>query len=717
MPAVPPVAIQGLRRKILFCSVTYTLAALLIVSTVSTWPLLRSMRRFEENNLLHAVQIRTLAVEEYLNSIKEITLQIGSRSQLRRALDHYAQGRWSLDRLREFSDLRMDEARRASSAVLGLIRLSADGHTVAQNGIYPTAGHNPEIFSLLTRHAAATYLVDPFVLQGELVLAVVNPIFSFEGAAIGQDIVFFSTAKLQRILWDKSGMGKTGESFLGKAPRNQAVLFFPGRKGEEETYNQDIQSPLLTTAFALSAAGKTGVSRVDSSQNGKQWVVAYAPVAGTAWGLVLTMDDREFMAPLRNQFASLAASVLLLLALGAFGMGAILRPMTGRVLVYTRELDNLNQELQQEVKERQTAENNLRRSENQWEQTFEAITDAVAIVDSKGQILKMNHAASSLVRELGSAYPGYDGHDLIFDSRHFQDDCSLEQLLREKEPRCCERSSPSNERFFQISLYPLIDHANEIWGGVYVTHEITERKKMERAKDEMISAVSHEMRTPLTAILGFVEFMLDNEVDREQQVDFLRTVLQETERLNELISNFLDLQRLQAEIGQYQFTEVEICPLFEQAVSQFRMTSQKHILQIECSEKLPPAKADARRILQVIKNLVSNAVKYSPEGGEIVCAARQEGEMLLISVRDQGMGIALAERERIFEQFYRIDDSEKRIPGGIGLGLALVREVVRAHGGRVWLESEVGVGSTFYFSLPIATYEQLDSEPAQEHQL
>jgi signal transduction histidine kinase len=262
-----------------------------------------------------------------------------------------------------------------------------------------------------------------------------------------------------------------------------------------------------------------------------------------------------------------------------------------------------------------------------------------------------------------------------------------------------------------VALYPLIDHANEVWGGVYVTHEITERKKMEWAKDEMISAVSHEMRTPLTAILGFVEFMLNNEVDREQQIDFLRTVLQETERLNELISNFLDLQRLQAEIGQYQFAVVEICPLLEQAVGQFQMTSQKHILQIECSEGLPLAKADARRILQVIKNLVSNAVKYSPEGGEIVCAARQEGGMLLISVRDQGMGIALAERERIFEQFYRIDDSEKRIPGGIGLGLALVREVVRAHGGRVWLESEVGAGSTFYFSLPIAADEQVDSEP------
>ncbi len=713
MPAFPRFAIQGLRKKILFCSVVYTLAALLIVAAVSTWPLLRSMRQFEESNLLHAVQIRTLAVEEYLNSIQEITLQIGSRSQLRRALEHYAQGRWSLDQLREFSDLRLDEARQASSTVRGLIRLSADGQTVAQNGLYPTIERNPEIFSRLTRPTSETYLVDPFVLRGELVLAVVNPIFSFEGAPIGQDIVFFSTAKLQRILWDKSGMGETGESFLGKAIKNQAVVFFPGRKGEEETYNQDVQSPVLTTAFALSASGKTGVNRIDPAQKGKGVVIAHAPIAGTAWGLVLNMDDREFMAPLRNQFASLAVSVLLLTALGAFGMGAILRPMTGRVLVYTRELDNLNQELKQEIRERQTAENNLRRSENQWEQTFEAITDAVAIVDSRGQILKMNRAASSLVRELGSAYPGHDGHDLLFDSRHFRDDCSLEQLLREKEPRCCERTTPSNKRFFHISLYPLIDHANEIWGGVYVTHEITERKKMERAKDEMISAVSHEMRTPLTAILGFVEFMLENEVDREQQVDFLRTVLQETERLNELISNFLDLQRLQAEIGQYQFATVEICPLLEQAVSQFRMTSQKHTLRIECPEELPLAEADPRRIMQVIKNLVSNAVKYSPGGGEIVCAARHEGEMLLISVRDQGMGIALAERERIFEQFYRIDDSERRIPGGIGLGLALVREVVLAHGGRVWLESEVGVGSTFYFSLPIAAGKQVDSEPTQ----
>ncbi len=713
MPAFPRFSIQGLRNKILYCSVLYTLAALLIVSAVSTWPLLRGMRRFEENNLLHAVQIRTLAVEEYLNSIQEITLQIGSRSQLRRALNHYAQGRWTLDELREFSDLRMDEARQASNTVRGLIRLSVDGNIVAQNGLYPTIDRDPEIFSQLTRPMAETHLVDPFVLQGELVLAVVNPILSFEGVQIGQDIVIFSTAKLQRILWDKSGMGKTGESFLGKTIQNHAVLFFPGRKGEEEAYNLSNQSPLLKKAFGLSAAGRTGVKRVEPSENGEGVVIAHTPVAGTAWGLVLTMDEREFMAPLRNQFVSLAGSVLLLTALGAFGMGATLRPMTGRVLVYARELDDLNRDLQQEVKERQTAENNLRRSENQWEQTFEAIADAVAIVDSKGQILKMNRAASTLVRELGSAYPGHDGRDLLFDSRQFRDDCSLEQLLREKEPRCCERTTPSSERFFHVSLYPLIDHANEIWGGVYVTHEITERKKMERAKDEMISAVSHEMRTPLTAILGFVEFMLDNEVEREQQIDFLRTVLQETERLNELISNFLDLQRLQAEIDQYRFAPLKICPLLEQAVNQFRVTSPKHTLRAECPPELPAANADARRIMQVIKNLLSNAVKYSPQGGEIVCAARREGKMLLMSVRDQGMGIALAERERIFEQFYRIDDSEKRIPGGIGLGLALVREVVRAHGGRVWLESEVGVGSTFYFSLPIAVDEQGESAPEQ----
>ncbi|WP_305044303.1 ATP-binding protein [Geoalkalibacter sp.] len=696
MAQSPHYAIKGLRKKIILSAIVYTLAALLIISILSIYPFYHWIRHFEENGLTHAAKIRALAIEEYLSRMVEITRQINARSAIRRALQDYRDGRLSFEELQGLTPAVLTDALEISREVVGITRLDAQLRVVAQVGQpIPRQGLPSSPMDIAYR------IFDPLLIDGSLYLAVCGPILhkNQPTTVIGYDLVLFSTNQLQRIIWDETGLGASGESFLARGEGDETVLFFPSRKGSEEVYNLRLARSSLQPAVDQAGRGELGILRLEEASRGK--VVAFAPISGTPWALLVAMDQAELMAPLQKQVFSVAALVLFFTTLGTLGLLALLRPLTGRVLVHTEELDELNRSLREEINERQRAEEDLRRSEHEWEMTFEAITDAVAIMDREKRIHKLNRAATDLARELFPALPTDEGCRRLFGLDKPPEDCPFCRMAAEKQAQCAELHEASGNRWFHVASYPLFDEGGELWGGVLIAQDFTEQKRMEQIKDEMISSVSHEMRTPLTAMLGFVEFMLENPVEREQQIDYLKTVHHETERLNELISNFLDLQRLQAQLETYHFAAVDPCVLLGQAAHLFQVASKKHRVLLRCPEKLPTIRGDENRLMQVLKNLVSNAIKYSPEGGDVVLGAKAEGDEVLLFVQDQGLGIPSHARDRIFERFYRVDDSEKRLPGGIGLGLALVREVIRAHGGRVWVESTIGVGSTFYVSLPV----------------
>ena len=691
--------LSRLRRKIVAYSALYTLSALLLISLLSILPLIRSLKQTEEENLLNIVRSRSVAVEEFLSRITDISRQISAREYILRSLDAYYEGELTREELEKRIQRSLGGIPGFLEDIAGVTLLDGDGARVGGVGIAV-----PEHFAASASPSRnGIHVSPPLVIDESLYILVTVPI-ERQGKFLGTDLVLFHTHKLQRIVWNPSYLHANADSLLGRALHDRGEIFFPGRMGQREAYNVTAPSP-YRQALEKAAQGETGLIRHGGRPGEEPDIVAFAPVPGTTWGLLVTVDQAQLYAQGNRLLFSVGGSVLVLALLGGGGIFLLLRPLTAQILSHSARLERLNLDLQQEISDRKQAEENLRRSESEWAQTFDAITDAVAILDVKGNILKMNRANISFISSLSLNVLSERRCKIHYGLEKSEELCPYTQMKTSRQPEFGELYEPQTDRYYHIAVYPLLSEDGLLWGAVHIAQDVTEQKKMENLKDEMISSVSHEMRTPLTAMLGFIEYLLENPVEPEQQREFLQTVHRETERLNDLVSNFLDLQRLQAQLETYQFEKVSVCALLQEMVQLFAMASKKHPVRLECPAGLPEIRGDARRLQQVLKNLLSNAIRYSPEGGEIVTGARLEGDKVKIWVQDQGLGIPPQALNKIFNRFYRVDDSARRIPGGIGLGLALVREVIRAHDGKVWVESTVGRGSTFYFTVPVMTGE------------
>jgi PAS domain S-box-containing protein len=236
--------------------------------------------------------------------------------------------------------------------------------------------------------------------------------------------------------------------------------------------------------------------------------------------------------------------------------------------------------------------------------------------------------------------------------------------------------------------------------------EAESRHEAERAneiKTRFLAMISHELRTPLTSIKGFTTTLLAEDVtwDAEEQRDFIRTIHQETNRLQELIDHLLDLSRLEAGLLPIVVEPHSLAEIIADGMPQFQVMAQNHVLEIHLPADLPLIRVDARRIVQILVNLVNNAVQYAPGRTEIVIAAVAYGQFLQVSVSDQGPGIPSAERKRVFQAFQRGAREESGTGKGAGLGLAICKGLVEAHGGRIWIKKQSAPGTTISFTVPI----------------
>jgi PAS domain S-box-containing protein len=259
-------------------------------------------------------------------------------------------------------------------------------------------------------------------------------------------------------------------------------------------------------------------------------------------------------------------------------------------------------------------------------------------------------------------------------------------------------------RILQIRVFSIHDVAGEELGLGLLLHDVTRERELDEMKSKLLSTVSHELRTPLASIKGFATTLLRQDVDWDEDTrrEFLAIIDEESDRLSELIGNLLDMSRVEAGTLRVEPEPTELRPLIEETLAEFQVMTRAHQFRARDVPSLPLVQADPRRTRQVLRNLVENAVKYSPQGGPITVAAVVGGDSVQVSVSDEGLGIEPEHLDRVFDRFYQVDSASTREVGGAGLGLSICQAIVEAHEGRIWAESDLGAGSTFHFTLPLA---------------
>jgi PAS domain S-box-containing protein len=253
-----------------------------------------------------------------------------------------------------------------------------------------------------------------------------------------------------------------------------------------------------------------------------------------------------------------------------------------------------------------------------------------------------------------------------------------------------------------VTATPLYDEEGELARVILNVVDITRFRQAEELKSTFVSVVSHELKTPVALIKGYAETLRreDANWDRETVQDSLGVIAEEADHLTHLIDNLLEASRIQAGGLKLQPTDVSLLRLAEKVVDGFRTQTEAHVFDLDFPPDFPPVWGDPERLQEVLSNLVSNAIKYSPEGGTVWVGGRTDQTGVTVYIADQGIGIPAEEQARIFDRFHRVESGLHRSTEGTGLGLYLVKAIVEAHGGRVWVESAPGRGSIFMFTLP-----------------
>ena len=257
-------------------------------------------------------------------------------------------------------------------------------------------------------------------------------------------------------------------------------------------------------------------------------------------------------------------------------------------------------------------------------------------------------------------------------------------------------------KVIQVYAKPLYRNG-ERQGTVFVHRDITKEFEVDQMKSEFVSTVSHELRTPLSSVLGFTELMLTKELKPERQKKYLTTIYQEAKRLTALINDFLDVQRMESGKQTYDKKYEDLASIIENVIETQKVNTTIHQFHVRKETDKTTVLGDRDKLAQVFTNLISNAIKYSPEGGNITVRIYERGNRLCVDVQDEGLGIPEEAIPNLFTKFYRVDNSDRRRIGGTGLGLAIVKEIVKAHEGEVTVTSELKKGSTFTVSLPLVT--------------
>lgn len=326
------------------------------------------------------------------------------------------------------------------------------------------------------------------------------------------------------------------------------------------------------------------------------------------------------------------------------------------------------------------------------------MTDGVIATDRRGRVILINEPAVKLLNVSRETVLSQSIVTLL----GIEEKYTFDDLLEEQDSVILDYSTSANHYVLRANFSVIQKDTGFVNGLITVLHDITEQEKIEMERREFVANVSHELRTPLTTMRSYLEALADGAwKDEEIAPNFLDVTRTETERMIRLVNDLLQLSKMDSK--DYRLTKdwVNFIKFFDRIIDRFEITKEQNVT---FNRVLPNqslfVEIDEDKLTQVLDNIISNAMKYSPEGGHITFKVEDKEEQILVSVSDQGVGIPKDTISKIFERFYRVDKARTRKLGGTGLGLAIAKEMVVAHGGEIWADSIEGKGTTVYFTLP-----------------
>jgi two-component system phosphate regulon sensor histidine kinase PhoR len=332
---------------------------------------------------------------------------------------------------------------------------------------------------------------------------------------------------------------------------------------------------------------------------------------------------------------------------------------------------------------------------------FDSMLEGLLLLDRSRKIYLANRAFKNLF----GVKAELRGKTVVEALRLHELDELLQRAETEKQVLDYEIKLPGlSERWLQVNAAAITNAAGERDGTILVFHDLTRLKQLERQREEFVANVSHELRTPLSLIKGYVETLLDGARDNPEVAErFLKIIERNANRLDLLIQDLLAISALESGQMKLELQAVDLHALVEKVFSHLHTKAENKTVQLVNELPELTANGDANRLDQVLANLVDNAIKYGRANGSVVVGGKRlADDALEIFVRDDGPGIPAEALPRVFERFYRVDKARSRDQGGTGLGLSIVKHIVHAHGGEVRVESELGKGTTFFFTLPAA---------------
>lgn len=346
----------------------------------------------------------------------------------------------------------------------------------------------------------------------------------------------------------------------------------------------------------------------------------------------------------------------------------------------------------------------IRSEKNKAEAILNYMADGLLALDSQGKVILVNPAAERLLgteqtnalgKAPGEIWPQMQLEPAVQEAHHTGN--SVARTFALSRPR---------EVILQGYVTPLKGEKKQVSGTVVVLHDVTEQQALEQMRRDFVANVSHELRTPLTTVKSYVETLLDGAVEEpDLRSRFLRVVEAETDRMVRLVRDLLHLSQLDRGKASMDLQDHALVPLLDECLTKLALPMErKHLLlQRDFPTDLPPVRVDRDKVQQVILNLLTNAIEFTPDSGEITVSLRHEHNLLRVRIEDTGIGIPAEDLPRIFERFYRVDKARSRTLGGTGLGLAIAREIILAMGGQIAIESEEDKGTVVTFSVPIAS--------------